>query len=98
MSNLNNLIIGEAELDDEEDDASFDSETGEALERQRKNGDVDDSSEEDEDDDDDEEEVRRVRWPLRHCCLQPASSETDPNFRSEKASSLTRTTRTKTKA
>jgi hypothetical protein len=59
-SNLRDLIDGEAELDDEEDDESFDEETGDAREpRKPRNGAMDDSSEEDEDDDD-EEEARRV--------------------------------------
>ncbi|KAI1500852.1 SH2 domain-containing protein [Biscogniauxia marginata] len=62
MSNaMRDLIIGEAELDDEEDDESFDEETGEARDRPRKqDGNLDDSSEE-EDDDDDEEEMQKVR-------------------------------------
>ncbi|OTB09260.1 hypothetical protein M426DRAFT_316548 [Hypoxylon sp. CI-4A] len=62
MSNsMRDLIVGEAELDDEEDDASFDEETGETRERSRnRDREVDDSSEED-DDDDDEEEARKVR-------------------------------------
>ncbi|KAI6092087.1 transcription elongation factor Spt6 [Hypoxylon rubiginosum] len=62
MSNsMRDLIVGEAELDDEEDDESFDEETGEARERSRKQGrEMDDSSEE-EDDDDDEEEARKIR-------------------------------------
>ncbi|KAG9251999.1 transcription elongation factor SPT6 [Emericellopsis atlantica] len=57
-TSMRDLISGEAELDDEEDDESFDEETGEARERQ--NGNIDDSSEEEEDDDD-EEEARKVR-------------------------------------
>lgn len=57
---MRDLIVGEAELDDEEDDESFDEETGETRDRSRKqNGNIDDSSEE-EDDDDDEEEAREV--------------------------------------
>ncbi|KAI1443319.1 transcription elongation factor Spt6 [Annulohypoxylon stygium] len=62
MSNsMRDLIVGEAELDDEEDDESFDEETGEARERTRtRDQDMDDSSEED-DDDDDEEEARKIR-------------------------------------
>ncbi|KAI1467885.1 transcription elongation factor Spt6 [Daldinia caldariorum] len=62
MSNsMRDLISGEAELDDEEDDESFDEETGETRERSRnRNQELDDSSEEDEDDDD-EEEARKVR-------------------------------------
>ncbi|KAK3685519.1 SH2 domain-containing protein [Podospora appendiculata] len=61
MSNaaLRDLIDGEAELDDDEDDESFDEETGDAP-RKPKIHQLDDSSEE-EDDDDDEEEARRVR-------------------------------------
>ncbi|KAI0849321.1 transcription elongation factor Spt6 [Daldinia vernicosa] len=62
MSNsMRDLISGEAELDDEEDDESFDEETGETRERSRNRGqEMDDSSEEDEDDDD-EEEARKIR-------------------------------------
>lgn len=58
---MRDLIVGEAELDDEEDDESFDEDTGETRERSRKqNQDMDDSSEE-EDDDEDEEEARKIR-------------------------------------
>jgi transcription elongation factor SPT6 len=57
---MRDLINGEAELDDEEIDESFDEETGEPLRRRgAENGHVDDSSEE-EDDDDDEEAARAV--------------------------------------
>jgi transcription elongation factor SPT6 len=58
-NSMRDLIMNEAELDEDEDDESFDEETGETRERKRE-GHVDDSSEE-EDDDDDEEEARRVR-------------------------------------
>ena len=59
---LRDLIVGEAELDDDEEDAeSYDEETGEVRAKkaggQRTNGvngHLDDSSEEDEDDDDEE--------------------------------------------
>lgn len=52
---MRDLIQGEAELDDEENDDSFDEETGEARPRkERDNADLDDSSEEEEDDDDEE--------------------------------------------
>ncbi|SLM33592.1 transcription elongation factor spt6 [Lasallia pustulata] len=55
------LIEGEAELDDEEGDESFDEETGEVTRKTNGvNGHIDDSSEE-EDDDDDEEAARAVR-------------------------------------
>ena len=55
------LIEGEALLDDEEDDESFDEETGEARTRTNgTNGHFEDSSEED-DDEDDEEAERLVR-------------------------------------
>ncbi|KAI0393291.1 transcription elongation factor SPT6 [Xylariaceae sp. FL0594] len=58
---MRDLIMGEAELDDEEDDDSFDEETGETRERDRsKKPELDDSSEEDEDEDD-EEEMQKVR-------------------------------------
>ncbi|KAE8445330.1 Transcription elongation factor spt6 [Mollisiaceae sp. DMI_Dod_QoI] len=59
---MRDLIHTEAELDDEENDESFDEEdAGESKPgKQRLNGDLDDSSEE-EDDDDDEEAARAVR-------------------------------------
>lgn len=57
------LIIGEAELDSQEEDESFDEETGEARRKTNGvngvNGHIDDSSEE-EDDDDDEEAAAAV--------------------------------------
>jgi transcription elongation factor SPT6 len=55
MSMRDLLIQGEAELDDEENDDSFDEETGESRPRKdNANVDLDDSSEEEEDDDDEE--------------------------------------------
>jgi transcription elongation factor SPT6 len=58
---MRDLIHGEAELDDEENDESFDEDTGEPIPgKSRANGDLDDSSEEEEDDDD-EEAARAVR-------------------------------------
>lgn len=61
MSALRDLIVGEAEIDDEEGDESFDEETGEVRRKTNGkngangiNGHIDDSSEEDEDDDDEE--------------------------------------------
>ena len=61
MSALRDLIVGEAELDDEEGEESYDDETGEVHRRVNGtkgpngvNGHIDDSSEEDEDDDDEE--------------------------------------------
>ena len=52
---MRDLINGEAELDDEENDESFDEETGDARpSKQRPAGELDDSSEEEEDDDDEE--------------------------------------------
>ncbi|KAI9900154.1 hypothetical protein N3K66_004416 [Trichothecium roseum] len=59
MSSVRDLITNEADLDDEEDDESFDEETGEQHEKPRP-GRIEDSSEEEEDDDD-EEEARKVR-------------------------------------
>ena len=66
MSALRDLIIGEAELDDDEGEESFDEETGEAYRRTNGskaangvNGHMDDSSEED---DDDDEEAERLVW------------------------------------
>lgn len=59
------LIEGEAELDDEENEESFDEETGEARKRTNGvNGHLDDSSEEEEDDDD-EDAARAVRLSPR---------------------------------
>ena len=66
MSALRDLIVGEAELDDEEGDESFDEETGEVRRSKQGtnglngvNGHYDDSSEEEEDDND-EEAARQV--------------------------------------
>ena len=66
MSALRDLIVGEAELDDEEGDESFDEETGEVRRIKQGtnglngvNGHYDDSSEEEEDDND-EEAARQV--------------------------------------
>lgn len=60
------LIQGEAELDDEEADESFDEETGEVTRKAKGSNGVkhtlDDSSEE-EDDDEDEEAAREVYHP-----------------------------------
>lgn len=60
------LIQGEADVDDEEGDESFDEETGEAIRKSNGvkgvNRPVDDSSEEDEDDED-EDAVRAVGQP-----------------------------------
>lgn len=53
---MRDLINGEAEIDDEENDDSFDEDTGEAGPRKQRNPDLDDSSEEE---DDDDEEARR---------------------------------------
>ena len=55
---LRDLVDGEAELDDDEGDDSFDEETGESRPRPQKGGQIDDSSEDE--DDEDEEEERRV--------------------------------------
>ena len=85
MSALRDLIVGEAELDDEDGEESFDEETGE-VRRTKKgtngvngtNGHFDDSSEEEEDDND-EEAARQVNfqaavvdsgtWPLTFALL-----------------------------
>ena len=62
---MRDLIHGEAELDDEENDESFDEETGEPIPgKSRTNGELDDSSEEEEDDDD--EEAARAVYPPRN--------------------------------
>lgn len=58
---MRDLIHGEADVDEEENDESFDEDTGEARNgKAAALGDIDDSSEE-EDDDDDEEAARAVR-------------------------------------
>ncbi|KAI4128365.1 MAG: hypothetical protein LQ338_002767 [Usnochroma carphineum] len=58
------LIVGEAELDSQEEDESFDEDTGEVRRKTNRvngiNGHLDDSSEE-EDDDDDEEAAAEIR-------------------------------------
>lgn len=69
MNTIKDLIVGEAELDDDEEgDDSFDEETGEARRKTNGrngvngvNGHLDDSSEE-EDDDDDEEAAQAVNF------------------------------------
>ena len=68
---MRDLISREAELDDEEnEDDSFDEETGEGRPgKTRESGDMDDSSEEEEDDDD-EEAARAVCRPPE-CLLEP---------------------------
>lgn len=67
MSTLRDLIDGQAELDDE-DEESYDEETGEIRKKSHGangvNGHLDDSSEEDEDDDD-EEAAREVNALVR---------------------------------
>ena len=63
MSNIGDLILGEAELGDSSDDGDFNEGTGEARPKQNGNrGKFEDSSEEDEDED--EEEAERVCRPL----------------------------------
>ena len=64
---MRDLIAGEAELD-EENDESFDEDTGEVRGRENGvNGHIDDSSEEEEDDDD-EEAARAVRLLTLAAC------------------------------
>jgi len=74
MSSLRDLIQGEAELDDDEADESFDEETGEVRRHSKGangvNGRMADSSDEEEDDED-EEEARRVRLCLWIFKLSP---------------------------
>ena len=65
------LIQGEAELDDDEADESFDEETGEVTRKSNGiNGHVEDSSEEEEDDDD-EEAARAVSAPRHEWHTRP---------------------------
>ena len=60
---MRDLIHGEAELDDEENDESFDEETGEVRPRKvRQNGDLEDDSSEEEDDDDEEAAAAVGPW------------------------------------
>lgn len=59
------MINGEAELDDEENDESFDEDTGEARPSKQRDPDLDDSSEEE--DDDDEEAARAVCGNSQSC-------------------------------
>lgn len=57
MSSMRDLIDNAAELDDDENDDSFDEETGDVKSRKNRaprDLDLDDSSEEEEDDDDEE--------------------------------------------
>lgn len=87
---MRDLISGEAELDSEEDDESFNGEDGEdGEERPRKReGRVEDSSD-DEEDDDDEEEARRVR-ALSSTCFFQQGINTNNSHRSAKASLSTK--------
>ena len=66
------LIQGEADVDDEEGDESFDEETGEVIRKSNGangvNRAIDDSSEEDEDDED-EDAVRAVGKPALQICV-----------------------------
>lgn len=73
MASLRDLIDNTAELDEDENDDSFDEETGDVRSRKnkpRKDFDLDDSSEEEEDDDD--EEANRKVW-LPSCPIPIAS-------------------------
>lgn len=89
-TSMRDLIDGEAELDDE-DDESFDEGAGETRKRDRHDA-MDDSSEEEEDDED-EEEARRV------CPFAPALADLAVLIcilcRSEKGSSSTKMRKTK---
>lgn len=71
---MRDLIEGEVEVEEEENDDSFDEETGEVRPRKGLNGNIDDSSEE-EDDDDDEEAARAVCF--RSIWLLPCTLITD---------------------
>ena len=66
--NARDLIEGEAELDDESADESFDEVTGEVRRKTNgTNGHLDDSSEEESEDD--EEEARKVRLLIISACF-----------------------------
>lgn len=68
-TSMRDLISGEAELDDDEDDESFDEETGEGSKKPRAAR-IEDSSE-DEDDEEDPEEARKVCIPRNVCPRKP---------------------------
>ena len=94
MSDMRDLIDGEAMLDDEEDDESFNEDeegTGEARKKLRDTQ-LDDSSEEEEDDDDEEEARRVYRAPILPDGLRITSAPADSfsPTRFAKASSSTR--------
>ena len=76
MSGLRDLIVGEAELDDESGEESYDEETGEVRRHGGRNngvnGHMQDSSEEEEDDDD--EEAQRQVYLETISCLRTANS------------------------
>lgn len=68
---MRDLVNDSAEVDDEENDESFDEDTGEPRNGKAKgNGNIEDSSEEE--DDDDEEAARAVR--SRDCLLHARPS------------------------
>jgi hypothetical protein len=87
---MRDLIDGEAELNDDEDDESFDEETGETRAKGGNDDMIDDSSDEEEDDED-EEEARRVRWVCAALAIRALLICL--SHRSEKVSSLTKTKR-----
>lgn len=91
MATMRDLIDNSAELDDDdENDDSFDEDTGEVKSKKKRlprDMDLDDSSDE-EDDDDDEEAARQV-WLLRAALPKPGQM-TDTIFRLEKVLSSTR--------
>jgi len=76
---MQELIQGEAELDDEENDESFDEETGEVRARKaRPNGGLEDDSSEEEGDED--EEAAAAVCPLTH----PLTCNADPELGSRR--------------
>ncbi len=93
MSALRDLIVGEAELDDEEGDESFDEETGEVRRSKTGtnglngvNGHYDDSSEEEEDDNDEEAARQVISRPPSVWFQYPANDFAFRGFRSGKVS------------
>jgi hypothetical protein len=97
IMSTNDLIEGEAFLDEEENDESFDEETGEVRQAHGTgSGPYGDSSEEDDDEEDDEEAARAVCGPIAPMSFRwgfPVLTMCDP--RSAKVSSSTRMKKSK---
>ena len=86
---MRDLIDGEAELDDEEEDESFDGDSPRPR-RKEADGRADDSSEEDEDDDDEEAARLVIRLPRPLMAVLRRLADTSVLSRSAKASLSTK--------